>query len=326
MNHPAPDAGSHLRRRLLKAAATGSAAVLCGSLLSGCVRVTHSFPPSAGAPGVLTPVQSLHGAHLMPKVGAGGVPIPHHGFGPLTLFVFPVAVAAGPFAIFIADAGVGRLYRYDPMFDAMSVVPGALVTPQTRLALGADGSVYVANRGSAPLRRYDRDGRLLQEVDPHPGGARYGDIAIDGVSGAVYGLDQGLGRVEEVHPLGRSATLFAAEGMSGPPTAIAWDDRRLYLAGVHCGCVVAIAPLERTRTLVAQGLRRPSAMAAGGGWLAVLDSAERKLSVFRHGQAYGEATLESLRLTDPQSIAVSGGLLYVADAAGRRVAVFRMGK
>jgi hypothetical protein len=311
---------------LLKAAAAGLAGALCAGTLSGCAQLTRAYPQSVAPRGALTPVQSLHGARLMPRVGPGGTPVPHDGFGPLTFFVFPVAVAASPFATVIADAGAGRLYRYDPAVDAMAVVPGALVTPQTRLALGPDGSVYVANRGSAPVRRYDRDGRLLQEIVPYPGGAAYGDIAIDGVNGMVYALDQGLGRVEEVHPLGRSATLLAEELMYGPPTAIAWDDRRLYLAGVHCGCVVAVSPLERTRTLVAQGLRRPAALAAGDGWLAVLDTAARKLSLFRHGLPYADATTESLRLIDPQGIALSGGLLYVADAAGRRVAVFRIGK
>ena len=319
-------AGSRLRRRLLKAAAAGLASVLCGGLLPGCVQATQSAPLAAAGAGVLTPMQTLPGARLLLKTGPAGMPVPEINFGAFTFFVFPVAVAASPFEMYIADAGAGRLYHYDPMLDAMAVVPGVVVTPQTRLALGPDSSVYVASPGRAPARRYDRAGRLLQEIDSPLGAARYDELAIDRVSGMIYGLDRVFARVEEVHPLGRSATLLASELLPQSPLAIAWDDHRLYLAGEHCGCVVAISLLQRTRTVIAQGFRRPSAIAAGDGWLVVLDTAERKLSLFYRGQLRGAATAESLRLVDPQGIALSGGLLYVADAAGRRVAVFRMNK
>lgn len=326
MKLPDQGAGSRLRRRLVKAVTAGLAFALCGSLLSGCMQATQKSPLSAGGTGVLTPLQTLPGARLQLKTGPAGMPVPEIGSGSFTFFVFPVAVAASPFEMYIADAGAGRLYHYDPMLDAMSVVPGVVVTLQTRLALGPDASVYVASPGRSPARRYDRTGRLLQEIDPGLGAARYDEMAIDRVSGMIYGLDRVFGRVEEVHPLGRSATLLAAELLPESPLAIAWDDHRLYLAGEHCGCVVAISLLQRTRTMIAQGFRRPSAIAASDGWLAVLDTGERKLSLFYHGQLRGEATAESLRLVDPQGIALSGGVLYVADATGRRLAVFRMNK
>lgn len=309
-----------LRRRLARAAL---GVALCGGLLPGCVPMTQSAPLTTGRTGALTPMQTLPGARLLLKAGPAAAEIL---FGAYTFFVFPVAVAASPYEMVIADAGAGRLYRYDPMLDAMSVVPGVMVTPQTRLALGPDSSIYVANPGRAPARRYDRSGRLLHEIDPGFGALRYDEMAIDRVSGMIYGLDRLSGRVEEVHPLGRSATLLASEPLLESPLSIAWDDRRLYLAGERCGCVVAFSLADRTRTVIAQGFGRPSAIAASDGWLVVLDSLERKLSLYYHGQARGTLTAASLRLVEPQGIALSGGQLYVADAAGRRVAVFRMNK
>lgn len=323
---PGRGAGSVSRRVLLRGVAAGTVWALGGGLMSGCASAPRSIAASAGSPGSLTLIQSLQGARLMQNVGPGGIPSLQQGFGPLTLFVYPVAVAASPFALYIADAGVGRLYRYDPMVDAMAVVAGAVVTPQTRLALGPDGSIYVANQGGAPLRRYDREGRLLVELDPHWGASGYADIAVDEGSGMVYGLDYAMGRVEEIHPLGRSATLLAEGGMDGPPTALAWDSRRLYVAGVHCGCVVAMTPQSGATALVAQGLRRPAALAARDGWLVVLDSGDGKLGLFHHERLSAEVSMASLRLIDPQGIALSGGMLYVADAAGHRVVIFRMGK
>jgi len=326
MKPPDQDAGSSFRRQLLRAGAAGVASALFGSLLSGCAAPARGSPSSVGIAGVLSPLRTLHGAPLLLRTSPIGVPIPHDGIGAMTLFVFPVAVAANSFDIFIADAGVQRLYRYDPLAEAMAILPGVVVTPQTRLALGADTSVYVSNPGSAPVRHYDRNGRLLQEIDPHLGASRYDEVAIDRINATVYGLDRVFGRLEAVHPLGHSATLVHDELLSGSPTAMAWDEQRLYLAGGLCGCVVAIDPVQGTRTVVAEGFRQPSAIAVRDGWLVVLDRIERKLTLFHHGQLRGEATAESLRLVDPQGIALSGGFLYIADAAGRRVAIFRLGK
>jgi len=326
MKHPVLAAGNLLRRRLLHAGAAGAAGVLWGGLLSACTAPTRSSPSPAGIAGVLSPMRTLQGARLILRPSPTAVPIPHDGFGAMTQFAFPVAVAANSFDIFIADAGVQRLYRYDPLVEAMAVLPGVLVTPQTRLALGTDTSIYVSNPGSMPVRRYDRNGRQLQEIDPHLGAARYDEVAIDRINSTVYGLDRVFGRLEAVHPLGHSAILVHDELLSGSPTAIAWDERLLYLAGGHCGCVVAIDPEQGTRTVVAEGFRQPSAIAVRDGWLVVLDRIERKLTLFHHGQLRGEATAESLRLVDPQGIALGGGFLYVADAAGRRVAIFRLGR
>lgn len=322
-----PVAGSLVRRRLLKAAVAGAVSAACGGFLAACVPATHGSPAAApGISGVLLPARSLHGAPLIMKSSASGVPMPNEGFGPMTMFVSPVAVAASSYDTYIADAGVGRLYRYDPMVEAMAILPNVQVTPQTRLAIGSDNSIYVANQGSILVRRYDRNGRLLQDISSTIGAARYDDIAVDGATGRLYGLDRVFRRLEEVHPMGRSARLVTDDLLAGTPTAIAWDDRHLYLAGQPCGCVVAISPMEGTRSVVAHGFRQPSAIAARDGWLVVLDNVERKLSMFHGGQLRGEASFESLRLLDPRSIALSNGYLYIADAAGARVAVFRLGR
>ena len=327
MRHPVPDAGSPLRRRVLKAGVSCLVSASCGTFLTACGTAIHGSPPAAaGIPGVLLPARSLQGAPLIVKSSVTGVPMPRDGIGPLTLFVAPVAVAASSYDIYIADAGVGRLYRYDPLVEAMAIMPGVLVTQQTRLAIGSDNSVYVANQGSILVRRYERNGRLLQEIASTIGAARYDDIAVDGATGRLYGLDRVFRRLEEVHPMGRSARLIPDELLDGAPTAIAWDDQHLYLAGQPCGCVVAIAPMQGVRTVVAYGFRQPSAIAVRDGWLAVLDNVERTLSLFHHGQPRAAASFESLRLFDPRSVALSGGYLYIADAAGARIAVFRLGR
>lgn len=320
-------AGKRGRRHWLRAGLAGLGGVLAGGLLSACADLERPRPARpAGIPGLLVPLRTLVGGRIVLQSSPTGMPIAQDGFGPMTHFVFPVAVAADSFNVYIADAGVRRLYRYDPLVDAMSVVPNVVVTPQTRLALGRDLSIYVASPGGASLRRYDRGGRLMMEIDPQLGASRYDDIAVDRESGTIFGLDRSFGRLEEINPLGRSATLVHDEILAQSPTAIAWDDHQLYLAGAHCACVVALSLRDRSRRVLASGLRQPSAMAARDGWLVVLDTLERKLSVFQHGELRGTVGVETLGLLDPQGVALAGGMLYVADAAGRRIAIFRLHK
>lgn len=321
-------AGKAGRRHWLRAGLAGLGGALAGALLPGCADLERSpATRPAGIPGVLVPLRTISGGRLVLKSSPTGVPIPQDGFGPLTQFVFPVAVAADSYNLYVADAGARRLYRFDPLIDAMSVVPGVAVTPQTRLALGRDLSIYVAaSPGAVPLLRYDRAGRLLMEINPQLGAARYDDVAVDQDNGVIYGLDRAFGRLEEINPLGRAATLLNDEVLGQSPTAIAWDDHQLYIAGAHCGCVVALSTRSRTRRVLPTGLRQPSAIAARDGWLVVLDTLERKLSVFYHGEFRGTAGAETLGLFDPQGLALAGGMLYVADAGGRRVAIFRLRK
>ncbi|OGS92256.1 MAG: hypothetical protein A2Z95_01225 [Gallionellales bacterium GWA2_60_18] len=306
-----------MRRSLLKIVALAATVMLCSGLLAGCAQAARSPAPATSAP--LTPVRTLQGARLLLDATPGRIT-----FGPLTRFIFPVAVAASPFEIYVADAGAGRLYRYDPALDAMSVMPDVTVTPQTRLQLGSDGSVYVASPGIAPLRRYARDGSLLLEIAPNIGAARYDDIALDRISGMVYGLDRTFGRIEEVHPLGRSATLLSDSLTAESPAAIAQDGQWLYLANQRCGCIVATDLQRRTQSVLARGFRSPAALAADDGWLVVLDNVERKLSVYHGDRLRGTAKLESLQLIDPRSIMLNNGLLYAADAVGNKIAVFRL--
>lgn len=327
MKQPALTGGSFMRRQLLKSGVAGMVAAACSSILNGCAGATHGSPATAAMiPGVLIPARNLTGAPLILRSSATGVPLPSAGFGPMTLLVSPVAVAASTYDTYIADAGANRLYRYDPLVEAMAVMPGVQVTPQTRLAIGPDNSVYVANQGSVLVRRYDRNGRLIQEISATIGAARYDDIAVDGATGTLYGLDRIFRQLQEVHPLGRAARFLTGDLLAGEPTAIAWDDHHLYLADQSCGCVVAIAPMRGTRMVVAQGFRQPSAIAVRDGWLVVLDNISRRLSVFYHGQLRGEAGFDSLQLVDPRGLALSSGYLYIADAAGHRVSVFRLGR
>lgn len=325
MRHPDRDAGSappprHGRRRLL-----GLAAALAA--LAGCSPAPGRRPdlhPSASS-SVIVPVRSIAMARLLLRVNQAGMPTLDAGsFGGFTPLVFPVAVAASTLDVYIADAGAGRLYRYDATVDAMAVIGGAPVTARTRLAASPDGSILVSDPAAGGALRFDRAGNLLQRIDARLGASRYDDIVVDPESGRYIALDRLQQRLEEVHPLGRSGVVLVDRQLPDGPTGIALDRRIIYVGGRHCACVVAIDPASGRQTTVIEDLKDVGPLAAGGGWLVVADGVQRHLFIHRDGMLRGEPSFDALKLANPQGLAIVNDTLYVADGHGRRVAVFRL--
>lgn len=272
--------------------------------------------------------QSYSGGRIIQRANDAGFPDPAMGgMGAMTLFVFPVSVAVTPMRdIFIADAGLQAIFRYDPMLDAMNMVRGLRVTQQTRLAAAPDGSVAVANGQSAPMIRISRTGRIMQTIDAQLGGGVYYDeVAVDAASGRYYGLDRVQRRLEEIMPHGRGGIVMPQGLIPEQPVAMAMDGNSIYIAGRACQCIAAIDPFGgRNMEVIAEDVGQPVALAAGDGWLAVADVRERELRVWRQRALLVEADFASLGLADPRGMAIAQQTLYVADGSGRRVASFRL--
>jgi hypothetical protein len=255
-----------------------------------------------------------------PDSGMGGI-------GSVTQFVFPVAVAAIPGGdIFIADAGLSTIFRLDPLLDTMRPIGAIRASQQTRLAATADGSLVVASGSAAPVLRLDRMGRPVLLITPLPGaGTHYDEVAVDQASGRYYGLDKVQRRLEEVMPHGQGGILVAQQLVPEQPTAMAMADGRLYIAGRACQCLAAIDVFgQRDVEVIAEDLGQVVAIAAGGGWLAVLDSGERRLKVWHQGALRVDSPYAGLGLVDPRGLAIGQQKLYVADGASRRLLSFRL--
>jgi hypothetical protein len=309
------------RRRLLAGAGVGCLQLL----VAGCAASPvprESLRSSTG--GLVAPLRSITGAQLILHTTQTGMPSQKASFGALTPLIFPVAVAASPLDIFIADAGAGRLYRFDPTLNAMAVIVAARVTLQTRLAAGSDGSILVATPQAGFPVRFDRAGTPIQQINANTGSFRYDDVAIDPVSGRVYGLDRTQQRIDEVHPVGRTGIVLTDRQTPANPVGLAMDRRVVYVSSRACGCVLMIDPMSGQQMPVIENLKDIGPLAAGGGWLVVADNMQRILVIFRDGMLRGEPSFQELKLADPQSMALTGNILYVADGNGRRVVLFRL--
>lgn len=285
------------------------------------------FAAGAQAAGsVIVPAQSYPGARLLQRMNAAGMPeMRPDTFGPMTQFVFPIAVAATGMDLYVADAGLGGLFRYDMALDAMAPMPGVRITQQSRIAALQDGSVVVANGSAVPTRRYARGGRPIQGIDPQMGAAFFDEVVADPNSGRFYGLDRVQGRLEELLPHGRGNTVLPPGILPDLPVAMAMDTKRLYVAGRACGCVVAVDMFgSRGKEVVVDDVANVTGMAVADGWLVLADGLERRLRIYRDGIQRADPSFADLRLINPMGMAVANGQLFVADPGGRRIASFRL--
>jgi len=276
----------------------------------------------------ILPGQVFTGSRIIQRPTEGGFPdMRNGGIGAPRQFVFPVAVAVTMTRdIYIADAGLGSIFRLDPMLDAMNVIRGVRVTQQTRLAATSDGSVVVANGNAAPVVRIGRSGRVVQTIDSQLGGGSfYDEVVADSASGRYYGLDKVQRRLEEVMPHGRGGMLIPQGLIPEQPVAMAMDGQNIYIAGRGCQCLAAIDVFgTRNMEIIAEDLGLVTALAAGDNWLALIDARERRLKLWRQGALLAEPDFASLGLIDPRGMSIAQQTLYVADGAGRRVLSFRL--
>lgn len=307
MKPAAPDVSN--RRRWLK-----TSALVVASLATACAYGDARQPPARLA---LQRVGGILGGRLVSQTDASGAPLPG-SIGAATSFIFPVAVAVSTIDVFIADAGAGRIFRYDRALETLTPLPGMGAAPATRLQTGPDGSVYVLDAIAGEIRRYSRTGRPLPSLLPRIPTSRYSDFTIDPLTGIAYAVDFLNRGIDEIHPLGR----VALHTMSiEQPGSLASNGRSLFVSDAACGCVVEWLNGRSIRRYDVGRLRQAKAIAVNNLHVYALDAFDRSVSVLYDGGA-DTMTPRDLDLLAPESIAVAGGLLYVADGAGRSIGIY----
>ena len=201
----------------------------------------------------------------------------------------PVAVAASPGTIYIADAGHKAVFRYERASNSISLfttLPGADFS--TRLFLDEDLSLYVLDQFNAEILQFDPSGRLVQRFAnsaelPQPvavtvSRGRREILVADGLRGHVLAFDQ----------LGGIASVFGSRA----DDALRFDQ------------IIA--------------------MARGGEGIYIVDKLQHRVHHLRAGrqQSFGGDELIS-----PGQIAVDDyNRVFVADKAGTTIKVFQAGK
>jgi len=290
--------------------------MFAGLVVGGCVSTRTSLSHTYAW---LEPMYGFSGATLTNRVGPTGHPLPG-GQETYLPFLFPVAVVSSFGALFIADAGYGRLFRYDRPSGIMAAVPGVRIARDMRLAAGTDGTIYLLDRLGGEITRYSMHSGLQPAMHPRLPTSRYLDFTVDAATGRVFAVDSVHSLVDRIEPVGRVALAHLEFITPGP---IAIDGDRLYVADSKCACVNEWRNGVLVRTLAKGKLRLPQELASERGELYMLDGFDKTVSrVFEGGLE--THTPQDLGLVSPQQFFVSDGMMYVADGPGKRIAVFRI--
>lgn len=243
-------------------------------------------------------------------------------------FLSPAGVAVGPDGtIYVASVGADVLFQVDNSSAAVNRLAGtgqvgyvdgqavnARFNNPTGVAVGPDGTVYVADAGNNCIRQLSRDGSLVSTLagagtagtaDGTGPAARFRNptgVAVD-VAGTLYVADQGSNRIRKITPAGVVTTL-AGSGSAGfadgqgvaaefaSPTGVAVSaDGTVYVADTGNNCIRQISQAGVVTTLAGSGTA---------------------------GFANGTGTVA--RFNRPAGIAIdAGGVLYVADNGNNRI-------
>ena len=300
--------------------------VACGMLSFSLVA--HAAESAPAQEKVLVPGQAITGGRLAARLDANGIPLPGALQGFLT-FVFPSALAARGPDLYIADSGTRKVYRFDATLQALSVVPGIVAMPWTRLQVGADQSLFALDAGSSTILHYTRGGQLLRTLNDPLATASLAEFVVDEAFGQIIASDQMNRRLRVISPLGGASRPLSPVGESESMAlgALARIGRTIYAVDRGCSCIAAMDDEEgRVRERIGQGLlTQPRALAADRyGRLFIADDFDHALKVFLRGALVASYEARMLHVIEISALAVDESILYIADGPGAQVAVFHI--
>ena len=283
--------------------------------LSG-LTACETVPETAGPRPALAPGQVIRGGFT----GSGG-------FTPLR---GPVAVAAAGADLYVADAGLGQVFRVEPFGNRLTPTGLRASAPGMRLAAELDGSLYLLDPVNRRIQRLSREGRTLQTFATDATVASLRDLALDPSRGRLLAADALNRQIVAFRPLGVSFELLPVQAEPrhtlNSLDAIAVAPEALYALDARCACIARIAFDGRVlATFGHQNLSRPEHLAATrDGRLFVSDRGSRAFAVFRDGALVETLPWARFGITEVTDLAYADSWLYVADAPGAQVLMLRV--
>jgi len=231
----------------------------------------------------------------------------------------PVAVAGWQDQIFIADAGRGRLYRYDRGADRLVSLYSMSLSPDVRLLANAAGELYVTDPDQRQVLRLDTQGQVVERfrdfnlnrplaLIDDPRGGRL--LVLDGPDQQILAFNR-LGRVEAIiHP--RDET---GQPPGGLIDLVADTEHFYLLDGARREVLVVDRQGRFVSRFGASRLRQPVALGRDAqGRIIVADAFDNRLWCFpAHRSTAPRARSVKLNALRIRDLAVQGQWLYVAD-------------
>ena len=301
--------------------------VFAARTLVAVALLIHAMEPALAQEKVLVPWRVITGGQLAALVDVAGSPLPGELRGFLA-FSFPSALAARGPDIYVADSGARKVYRFDAVFQTLSIVPGIAAAPWTRLQVGMDQSLFALDAEGSAVLHYSRGGQLLETLGDPLAAAGLAEFVVDELSGQIIASDRGNRRLMVIYPHGWANHPLSAtgEGELAALGALASAGRIMYAIDKGCSCIVSIGEDGTVHERIGQGmLVQPRALATDRhGRIFVVDGFDQTLRVFLGGELIASYGARKLHVTEISALAVDEGTLYVADGPGAQVAVFHI--
>lgn len=254
-------------------------------------------------------------SELAPIAGASGA----GAAAGYQLLVYPVAVAASGPDLYIADAGLNRILRYDRTIQRMQAMASLPARQDTRIALGADLSLYVLESLDRRVSQFSRDGRLLRTFSSDANLGRPVAFAVDEANGRVWVVDALYNQIVAFNMLGRIAGIVRLPEHTLSASGIAVGRDVIHILDSGKGEVFSLSRDGRFISAYSRDvLKQPTAIAIDRrGWLYIGDRGNG-IHVFTPS---GMHRVLPIRFDGPGDIAADEGRLYLVDPLQGRVRV-----
>ncbi len=310
----------------------------CSGIIEEARRSSLEPAPSARLAGAvsLPSAFTVQGAR-QGAIGGAGVVVPS-GVLPFVRFTRPTAVSARGGDLYVADAVLAGVYRYDFATTLAVRLTGVPYQPDIQLKVLADRTLLVVDGVGRRVVRVAPDGRPVQDLGGGPIElGRPVDVAGDDGRGRILIADGLLRQILEYNPAGRGWRIVPLRGddtiQVTSISAIAVGSRALYVADPACRCVLMVAADGRIVGRIGAGeVDQVAGMDVDpAGRLFVADNGDRMLKLFVDGRLTQSFTYRSLGVSEVGDLEVDDTLLVMSDpAAGvvevRRIAPRRAGQ
>ena len=296
-----------------------------------CLLVACAAAPQQPARSVrpgdigLDPWRTLAGGFPAASLPLTGLPVRPKA-GVYAKLVAPMAVAMSGNELLVADAGTQRVWRADLGFNTLTALPGVIATPTTALALAPDLSAWVLEGVAGQVRRFARDGRLLQTFRLGTDAAAPSGLALADAGATLLVSDSGLRQWLEFRPVGSLVTSVRPQGGVRGVDAVAVNGTVLWVLDRAAALVHRTDRSGRVlASLGAGALQQPVALAVDARdrvW--VLDAQDGSLKLLQEGRPVQVFDAAALRVQQAAALAVSEGFIAVADRLGGQVVVYRV--
>ena len=300
------------------------ALVILASLgMIGCALPVKPEGVAAGRE-LLTPWVMITGGPVLsplgakPGVNAGHVQLRH-----------PTAVSALGNDVYLVDAGLRRIYRYNRAQLSLEPFTTLAADASMRLYAGPDLSVYVADPVHSRVLQFSWNGQLLQTFSNEASLSRPIAVTMDDAGGRVLVADGLYDQVVAFNRMGLPLHVINQRNAESPVQSIADMSRGqegLYLIDRLARQVVVLDLNGAYRRAFGKGeLVQPGAIAVDkSNRVYVSDNFDNTIKVFAGGKLVkkfgGSGSIPGL-FNQITALSENQGMLYVADSLNARIQI-----